>query len=228
MADERLTILRKRNEFKRSPNMLIIGEELLSRDECDHIIGWADQLPYTECRFGFDPNDANKVEPVDLSAMDRTWKYTHSDGKDFVVLHPDDIMFKRCMEYVDPFLPKNEDYQGVNYAQIIRYRKDTKFDFHMDTADGNDTATAIWFLNEEYDGGRLNVEGHILNPRRGSMVTFNNSTERWHGVEPIYDGERWVFAIWFGRYDELEQGTDDESEQTEMQSVSDDARPDES
>ena len=41
MADERLTILRKRNEFKRSPNMLIIGEELLSRDECDHIIGWA-------------------------------------------------------------------------------------------------------------------------------------------------------------------------------------------
>ena len=22
----------------------------------------------------------------------------------------------------------------------------------MDTADGNDTATAIWFLNEEYDG----------------------------------------------------------------------------
>ena len=60
------------------------------------------------------------------------------------------------------------------------------------------------------------------------MVTFNNSTERWHGVEPIYDGERWVFAIWFGRYDELEQGTDDESEQTEMQSVSDDARPDES
>lgn len=226
---ERLKIMRVQNEFERSPNMLIVGDSLLSREECDLIIHGFHELPYVDCWFGdeippqFNPDgDPAKVCPKDRTVMEKSWKCKHPDGKEFVNLHNDHIFFKRCMEFVDPFLPKNDDYQGVNYAQIIRYPKDTLFQYHQDVADGNDTATAIFFLNEEYKGGRLTVEGTTIgNVKRGTMVTFNNSTTRWHGVEPIYDGERYVFAIWFGKYDVTEEGADDESENSEVQPVSD-------
>lgn len=226
-----LHILKKQNNFDRSPNFLMVGDQLLDRRDCDKIINHHLALPFEDIWENVD-GIGGKVAAKNERAMDSTWKY-ESDFKEFTVLHPDQQPFDECMEIVTPYLPKNEDYDGVNYAQIIRYKEDAMFQWHKDVADGNDTATAIFFLNDEYEGGRLNVEGHLIQPRLGTMVTFNNSTERWHSVEPIYKGERWVLAIWFGRYHETTiesiDGADDESEQyAEMQSVSDTNRSDES
>ena len=60
------------------------------------------------------------------------------------------------------------------------------------------------FLNDDYKGGRLNVEGNIIDNNQGTVVLFNNSTEMWHSVEPIYEGDRLVLLLWFGRNDELD------------------------
>jgi len=64
---------------------------------------------------------------------------------------------------------------------------------------GRDYGTCIVQLNDNFAGGHLNVEGCIIPKRAGTMAFFNNSSETWHGVEPIYDGERYVFLMWFGR-----------------------------
>lgn len=225
---KRREIQRVKQDFDdNAPPMLIIGERLLSREECDNIINEHMRLPFSEITMGHDGQE-NKVAAVNEEDMNHTWKYSTPDGKEFTVLQPGSVEFDRCIEFCYDFLPKAPEYGKVNYAQIIRYPEGTLFPFHKDNADSEDTATAIFFLNEEYEGGRLNVEGHTIQPRRGTMVTFNHSTKRWHGVEPIYRGERWVFAIWFGFQDEqLEEGTDDESI-SEVQSVSDDVRPDSS
>lgn len=218
---KRLTIHRVQEVFERSPDMLIVGEQLLSRQECDIIINTHIGLPYTEVDYDMD-GVPGKIATKDTSVMEtQSYKYVERDGKEFTVLTEGTPEFNRCIELVMDFLPKNEDYQGINYAQIIRYPEESCFQFHKDTADGNDTATAIFLLNEEYEGGRLNVEGHTFQPRRGTMITFNNSTERWHGVEPVYKGERWVFAIWFGRYEEVFEEDNDDESTSEVQSVSD-------
>jgi len=225
---KRREISRERQDFQdNAPPMLIIGEKLLSRTECDIIINEHMRLPIQEVTMGHDGLE-NKVAAVNEEAMKGSWRYTMPDGKEFTVLTPPTNEFDRCMELIFDFVPKAPEYGKVNYAQIIRYPENTFFGFHKDNADSDDTATAIFFLNEEYEGGKLNVEGHTIQPRRGTMVTFNHSTKRWHGVEPIYRGERWVLAVWFGFQDEeIEEGTDDESI-TEVQSVSDDVRPDSS
>ena len=57
-----------------------------------------------------------------------------------------------------------------------------------DIADGKDFATMMLFLNDDYKGGRLNVEGNIIDNNQGTVVLFNNSTEMWHSVEHIYEG----------------------------------------
>ena len=46
------------------------------------------------------------------------------------------------------------------------------------------------------------------------MVAFNNSTIRWHSVEPIFQGERYVFLVWFRKAEE-----ENSDERDEMQSV---------
>ena len=54
-------------------------------------------------------------------------------------------------------------------------------------------------LNDDFHGGQLNVQGCQVPKRTGTMAFFNNSSRTWHGVEPIYQGERYVLLIWFGR-----------------------------
>lgn len=224
---KRRQVDRQRQDFEdNAPPMLIIGEKLLSYHECDLIINEHMRLPFSPITMGHDGQE-NKIVAVNEEVMNESWKYQMPDGKEFTVLTPPTAEFDRCMEFVLDFLPKAPEYGKVNYAQIIRYPENSFFAFHKDNADSDDTATAIFFLNEEYEGGRLNVEGHTIQPRRGTMVTFNHSTKRWHGVEPIYRGERWVLAVWFGYEEQTEEGTDDESI-SEVQSVSDDVRPDSS
>ena len=105
------------------------------------------------------------------------------------------------MEVVDPFLPKNEDYTGVNYMTIQAYPEDTFFATHKDDADGKDTGTVIFFLNEDFKGGNLLVNGHTIMGRTGTMVAFNNNTRTYHSVEPIWGGTRYTLCIWFGMFE---------------------------
>ena len=61
-------------------------------------------------------------------------------------------------------------------------------------------------LNEDYKGGQLNVQGNIIAKNQGTCTFFNNSTQVWHGVEPIYEGQRFVLLMWFGRDEEEMRG----------------------
>ena len=42
-------------------------------------------------------------------------------------------------------------------------------------------------------------KGNLIAKDIGPIAFFNNSTKMWHGVEPIYEGQRFVLLIWFGR-----------------------------
>jgi hypothetical protein len=186
-------------ETESSSNILMIADSVLTIDTCDVIIEQLSLLPVENVQ----QEENGQICPDDLSALDRSWRYTHPQtGHDVAVLEQGTSQFEIVMQLVEPYMPKNRDFGEVTYATIMQYQKDTMFNWHKDSADMQDTGTCIFMLNEEYEGGRLNVEGHTILPRRGTMVAFNNSTERWHSVEPIFAGERYVFAIWFKRAEE--------------------------
>ena len=56
----------------------------------------------------------------------------------------------------------------------------------------------ILFLNDNFVGGQLNVGGHRFMTKQGTVVGFNNSTQVFHTVEPLWKGSRYCLAIWFG------------------------------
>jgi hypothetical protein len=182
-----------------SANILTIADSVLTRDSCDVIINVLESLPVSRV----DQLQNGEICPEDKDDLDRSWRYTHpSTNHDVAVLEQGTMQFEQVLELIEPYLPKSRDFAEITYATIMKYPKDSMFQWHKDSADANDTGTCIFMLNEEYVGGTLNVEGHTIFPRRGTMVFFNNSTERWHSVEPIFEGDRYVFAIWFTRVDD--------------------------
>ena len=96
-------------------------------------------------------------------------------------------------------IPEHPDFDVINFIQIAHYHQDSFFAPHKDIADSNDTATMMLLLNDEYRGGTINIRGNQIESSTGTVVMFNNSTETWHSVEPIYEGERYVLLVWFGR-----------------------------
>lgn len=198
---------------------VLVRKKCLTEDECNKLMTLMLQTPFSE----IDPKSYNMgapIEPLDKSILDegKTWKYAHDDGKDYLNINPETPEFNLALEVVNDTLPEEEQYGFVNFVQLIKYNTDTMFHWHKDVADSNDTATAIFTLNSDFEGGDFHLDEDKYKLREGDMIAFNNSTERWHNVTPITKGVRFCLAIWFG----LPEFEDEEDEQSnsEVQPVS--------
>jgi len=175
-----------------SDNFIIIHDQVLQGWICDEIMVEFEKTPLVEVEQTGD----SKFKPVDDQWDGRNHSY-ESQGRIHCNIYPGPIR-DYILERIDFGLPKGWAFGRINYIQIIKYQENSLFPWHMDIADDNDTGTAIVFLNDNFIGGQLNVAGHRLLTKRGTIVGFNNSTEVWHNVEPILQGERYCLAIWFG------------------------------
>ena len=181
--------------------ILIVGHAALPSNLCSGIIDMHEQAPFTELKS---MEDDGHVEPMNEEDHNRV-KFTNNIGVTYYTILGDNPDFNQIMEWVDEFVPWGDDFENISYMQVIHFPMETYMNWHKDTADDEDTGTVIFNLNEEFTGGNFRVDGHTITPYTGTMVAFNNSTERWHGVEPVLTGERYVLAIWFAPPREGEQ-----------------------
>jgi hypothetical protein len=61
------------------------------------------------------------------------------------------------------------------------------------------TVSAIYYLNNDFDGGELVFEQHELTikPHGGLLVFFPSDKHHVHEVRPVRSGHRYTAAIWF-------------------------------
>ena len=116
-------------------------------------------------------------------------------------------------------IPEHEDFKEISYVSIIQYPEGTHMPFHRDNADDLDTGTVIFNLNDEFKGGNFHVDGHTFIPFLGNMIAFNDSVNRWHGVDPVFGEERFSLCIWYTDPDRVpeEDGDDNQDEPQEQQ-----------
>ncbi|MGC2199256.1 MAG: 2OG-Fe(II) oxygenase [Stellaceae bacterium] len=59
--------------------------------------------------------------------------------------------------------------------------------------------TAIYYLNDEFDGGEIvfEVQQLVVKPRRGLLLAFPSDAAHIHEVLPVRIGVRHTMAIWF-------------------------------
>ena len=176
-------------------NFIVVHDEAVHADICADIINKFEEIPIIEMT----ELEGNKFMPVDESYNDKSHRY-ESKGKIHGNIYPGRF-FDQIFDMVGFALPKGREFGNVNYVQIIKYNEGSHFPWHMDIADDNDSGTAILMLNDNFVGGELNVGGHRFTTKQGTVIGFNNSTRVLHCVEPLWKGNRYCLAIWFGLAD---------------------------
>jgi len=177
-------------------SLVWINQKALKRDTCKLLLSRFFAAKMTEAQIGLGEN--REVAVAVNEDENFRLKYVDTLGRTCYNLAPDNPDFDYVIDKIEPFLPKSEKFARVTFCQFIHYPEGTFMPYHKDSADKNDTGTALVFLNEDFRGGRLSVNGVDVNPSLGDVIAFEDSTEVWHGVEPIYKGDRIVVAIWFG------------------------------
>jgi len=175
--------------------ILIIGHAALPKNLCDAIIDMHGIAQFTELK-STDKEHGGHFEPLNDEDQDKV-KFTNDCGVTSYNIGGSNPDFNQILEWIDEFVPWGDDFETIAYMQILQYPMESYMNWHKDDSDEGDTGTIIFNLNEDFTGGNFHVDGHTITPYTGTMVAFNNSTERWHGVEPILTGERYVLSLWF-------------------------------
>lgn len=201
LDEGRVRVLRPLKHHDTPPTLIMIAEECLSHEDCDIILIEHKNTVESKVSVG----DGNVITPHKKELLENhvPWKYD-LNGTKITVIPQDTNAFNIITEIVDPFLPKNDDYGMITYMTIQEYPQGTFFGTHKDDADSNDSATVVFTLNEEFEGGQFHIKGHTIAQRKGSMVAFNNNTEIFHSVDPILRGTRFALCIWFCPFEELD------------------------
>ena len=201
LEEGRVRVLRPMKHHETPPTLIMVGEEALSKDDCDLIIAEHQKVTKSKVHVG----DGNVITPENKQLLNNQipWKYD-LNGMVITVIPQDTNAFNKITEIVDNFMPKNPDYGMITYMTIQEYPQGTFFATHKDDAESNDSATVVFTLNDEFEGGRFHIKGHSIAQRRGTMVAFNNNTEILHSVEPVTKGTRFSLCIWFCPFEELE------------------------
>jgi len=105
------------------------------------------------------------------------------------------LAYKKCIELYDvelyPFQNKR--------IPLIKFEKNYKMNEHADTT--GDLA-AIYYLNDDYEGGEINFMDHGLKikPKANSFITFPSNSDYWHEVLENSGKERYSATYWFKFY----------------------------
>jgi hypothetical protein len=199
LDDGRVNVARPLQHHEESGQLIMIADECLSPQDCDLIM--MEYQKVSQSKVNIDEKNSVMPENEKLLEGNIPWKYATEDNRKICVIPQTSSAFNIITEIVDNFMPKNDDYEGINYMTIQEYPTGTFFPTHKDDADGRDTGTIIFTLNDEFQGGELMVNGHMLKCKRGTMIAFNNNTRTFHSVEPISKGVRFTLCIWFGKFE---------------------------
>lgn len=178
-------------------DIIIILPRIITDEGCQDIIEIHQNAPFDDVTI---ENEHDITPSETVQKFNLSYKYKAGYNKDHMTIAHNSPEYKKILNIVGSQIPQNHpDFERITYMQIVHYKQDSFFPFHRDEAESTDFGTCIMQLNDDFHGGQLNVQGCQVPKRTGTMTFFNNSTRTWHGVEPIYQGERYVLLIWFGR-----------------------------
>tara|TARA_B100001057_G_C22832883_1_gene944092 strand:- start:201 stop:854 length:654 start_codon:yes stop_codon:yes gene_type:complete len=137
-------------------------------------------------------------EPEDITKQNNfKYKNPNTGTTNWIITPMDNDLYMWFAEKIMPNVLEHNDFGFISYISIIEYPVGTKLDWHKDSADPYDTATALLILDKEFTGGKLTVEDIVIDAKQGDMVMFNHSQNVWHSVSPVNSGYRTVVAVWF-------------------------------
>ena len=90
----------------------------------------------------------------------------------------------------------------LNYDQIVRWNIMSHKDMHRDNSyDRSNDWTVVCYLNDDYEGGELTVEGEVIPQKVGSLIQIPQpegdiNARPKHGVSEVTKGTRYSLVFW--------------------------------
>jgi hypothetical protein len=82
----------------------------------------------------------------------------------------------------------------VDYMQVVQRGAGNSLNTHFDFEDT--VYSGVVVLNDDFEGGETFVGDEIIEPKKGRGMFFYGSTVQ-HGLNMIYEGDRYTIASWF-------------------------------
>ena len=132
----------------------------------------------------------------------------------FVIIIKDDLVnYEDCKkiikyfeesEWMTDFMKKiqyhvgrfDSNYNIIEQVEIMKYSTNTSKSFHYDDARDSTTRASVTFLNDDFLGGEVIVEGVTISPKQGRTY-FIDGKQYKHGVTNVYKGNRYVLSLWY-------------------------------
>jgi hypothetical protein len=103
----------------------------------------------------------------------------------------------------DPLFPENVILAALGAGGYHSRHADNCRESEPDVWVANHTphrdVTAIYYLNDEFDGGEIVIGAQqlVVKPRRGLLLAFPSDAAHVHEVFPVRSGVRYTMPIWF-------------------------------
>ena len=160
--------------------MFYLKDNFLTKDECNHIIKyWRDSSNKRVYDF-------NKTTIVRLCNL------------------PDDKWIDRLFKFIGAKCSSLVDENIMcDNIEIVQWKPGT---FMRPHKDGEDTCSAIIYLNDNYEGGETGIRFNdpkgqelIIEPQQGRMIAFVNGTDKgyYHWVNKVRKANRYTLSLWF-------------------------------
>ena len=160
-----------------SANNIQITENILFRSEHKQLLDYTESVDYWHTQPWGVKVLAPTVMPKEIvKILDKIFLLAH----------------KKCTNFYNANL---YDFESGS-AGLVRFEKNYKMNEHADTA--GDFA-AIYYLNDDYEGGEINFTDHNLKikPKANSLITFPSNSDYWHEVMENIGKERYSATQWF-------------------------------
>ena len=154
-----------------------ITENVLSKEEHNKVLDYVLGVDYWEVQpWGVRFVSSSNISKEVLVMLEKVFKIAHT----------------KCMEAYGVELNSFESQK----IPLIRFEKGYKMNEHADTA--GDFA-ALYYINDDYEGGEINFMDHNLKikPKANSLVTFPSNADYWHEVLENKGKERYSSTLWF-------------------------------
>lgn len=171
----------KKTNFGKSADNIQVTENILPEEEHRQLLNYAENFDDWHTQ----PWGVKVVSPKEM---------------------PDDIVnildkvflfaYEKCVKFYNVELyDYNSDYNNRG-APLIKFEKNYRMNEHADTT--GDFA-ALYYLNDDYEGGEINFMDYSLKikPKANSLITFPSNADYWHEVLENFGKERYSATRWF-------------------------------
>ena len=160
--------------------MIIIKDDLVNYEDCKKIIKY-----FEESEFKRQELDNFEGEILLLTVYLKN------------KLNKDALWITDLMNKIQKTLKTfDSNYNIIEQVEIMKYSTNTSKSFHYDFARDSTTRASVTFLNDDFLGVEVIVEGVTISPKQGRTY-FIDGKQYKHGVTNVYKGNRYVLSLWY-------------------------------